>query len=113
MKVDPIRFQQMMMNLIFNSIEALPDGGKIQIHAGRQRENRILITVEDNGKGMDAGAVRKIFTPYFSTKNQAGNSGLGLFVVRRIVDDYRGRIRVDSEPGKGTRFRICFPGENQ
>lgn len=113
MRVDPIRFQQMMMNLIYNAVEAMPRGGAIRIRAVREGGNTILITVDDDGKGMDSGTIKKIFNPYFSTKEQAGNSGLGLFVVRRIVDDYRGRIRVDSQPGKGTRFRISFPAGSQ
>lgn len=101
---DPIRIEQVVRNLLLNALDACADGGEVQI-----RVEPGLIVVRDTGRGMEQIQIEKLFTPFFTTK--ADGTGLGLSTVRKIVDAHRGRIRVDSEPGKGTSFTVAIEGQ--
>lgn len=96
-------------NLIGNAYQSIPEGlkGKIQIILSRT-ENEILVEVRDNGKGISEADKPKIFTPNFTTKNTG--TGLGLAMVKQIVENMRGEVWFDSEPGKGTSFFLRLKG---
>lgn len=99
--------KEVMTSMIFNSIDALPHGGKISI-ATRMREDKVQIKVEDNGLGMNLDVTRRIFEPFFTTKEEKGR-GIGLSVAHGIVSRHGGGITVESEAGQGTTFTITLP----
>ena len=123
-KVDVSQFEQVIVNLAVNARDAMPDGGKLTVrtanvdgrgsgaarlqgHAGRP--TTCWIEVADTGTGIPAEIIDKIFEPFFSTKEVGKGTGLGLSTVYGIVKQTGGFIYVDSEPGKGTTFRIFLP----
>jgi signal transduction histidine kinase len=99
--------KEVMTSMIFNSIDALPHGGKISI-ATRMRDDKVQIKVADSGLGMDEEVRRRIFEPFFTTKQEKGR-GIGLSVAHGIVSRHGGGITVESEPGQGTTFTITLP----
>lgn len=107
-RINPTRFQQLVMNLCINAVHAMPHGGKLEICLSREQDGRITITVSDTGTGIDEQIVEKIFDPLFTTREEGKGTGLGLFVVKQIVDEYKGKIDVQTCPGKGTVFTITF-----
>lgn len=108
---DPSQIQQVVMNLCVNARDAMPNGGRLAIETEVMAvENRIRLTVEDSGVGMDPATLERLFEPYFTTKGDRG-SGLGLSVVYGIVKSYGGDIQVNSSPGKGARFDVWLPME--
>ncbi len=113
---DPVRLQQVILNLAVNAIHASSRNGKIVIRTAISpcmvgpSGWCAVIEVEDNGTGMDPGLKERIFEPYFTTKvNGREGSGLGLFVVYNIVKLHHGRIDVWSQPNQGTRFSVYLP----
>ncbi len=108
--IHPARFQQMVMNLCINAFQAIPDGGRVKITLSAERDRAVILEVADSGTtGVKKEDLENIFEPLFTTKEQEGGTGLGLFVVKRIVDEYQGEIEVRSDPGRGTTFTIRFP----
>ena len=105
-RIDPEQLQQVILNLLQNAMQAMPAGGTIEIglHA---EENSSVLTVGDTGVGMDDEVREKLFTPFFTIKEDG--TGLGLVTSKKIIDAHHGQIRVDSEPGRGTRFSISLP----
>jgi len=103
---DPNYLKQVLLNLILNGIQAMPDGGTLTLEATAARGKRIL-RVSDTGMGISKENLGRIFEPYFTTK--ANGSGLGLAIARRIVEEHGGSISVTSEPQKGSRFEIVLP----
>lgn len=99
--------KEVLTNMIFNSIEALPEGGKIIIKT-RMRGENVQILVSDNGLGMIEEVKKKVFEPFFTTKRDKSN-GLGLSVAYGIVTRHNGEITVESQPGEGTTFTITLP----
>jgi len=97
---------QVFLNMLKNAIDALPNGGKINISSSL-REGNIIISIQDNGIGMSPEQVSKIGEPFYTLKEN-GN-GLGLMVSYKIIENHRGRIIVESELNKGTTFHISFP----
>jgi two-component system, cell cycle sensor histidine kinase and response regulator CckA len=117
-RAHPGRIQQVLLNLAINARDAMPGGGELLIHLSNQSPDDappssprtyVLLLVRDTGAGMDSETLANIFKPFFSTKGKDEGTGLGLFVVRTIVEQYDGRISVESEPGKGTSFKILLP----
>ena len=104
--VDRALMRQALVNLCRNAIEAMPDGGSIDLLT-RTRGSSVVLEVIDTGKGMDDTTRSQMFQAFFSTRS--GGSGLGLPTVRRIVEAHHGTIACESEPGKGTRFTITLP----
>lgn len=100
-------FQQCFINIIKNSIEAMNKGGILSISTTVKSE-RIMIKIIDNGIGMTKHQLERIGEPYYSTKGSKG-TGLGMMVVFKIVESMRGRIDINSEPGKGTEIVTSFP----
>ena len=98
------------LNLVENSLQAMPDGGTIRVTAACTSTNGdpyLEIAVSDTGVGVDPSALKRLFEPYFSTK--ATGTGLGLAIARKAVEEHGGEIRAESNPGKGTTFRIRIP----
>ncbi|MCP4218116.1 MAG: hypothetical protein GY765_25985 [bacterium] len=107
--INPARFQQVMLNLCWNAVHAMPDGGKLTISLSAAEPEGIRLEVSDTGTGIEIKILDNIFEPLFTTKAEGKGTGLGLFVVKRIVMSYNGTIDVHSEVGKGTCFRVSFP----
>jgi len=119
-RADPVQLQQVLIDLVLNASDSTPEGGKIQIRTGTEtvRESRdvdllpgqyVVLTVSDTGKGMDPEAVSRIFEPFYSTKDPALGAGLGLAAVHGVVMQHHGHIEVQSQPGRGSTFRIFLP----
>ncbi|TWI70331.1 two-component system sensor histidine kinase HydH [Desulfobotulus alkaliphilus] len=104
--LDPDRFTQVMLNLCLNAIQAMEEGGTLSIRA-KTEASFLILDIEDTGKGMAEEDIPKIFDPFYTTKSKG--TGLGLAVVEKIITAHGGKIRVDSVPGKGTRFSLFFP----
>lgn len=96
----------MLTNLITNAVQAMPDGGKLTVKGYIEKGNAYLI-VEDTGVGIPKEVQPKLFTPMMTTK--AKGQGLGLAVVKRLVEALGGKISFESQEGKGTRFIIALP----
>jgi PAS domain S-box-containing protein len=104
------QLQQCLINLIFNAIDAMPDGGTLDIAAEVDgADNDIVIRVKDSGPGIDSADLPHIFEPFYSTKNEGYGVGLGLSTVYGIMLHHHGRVEVDSRVGNGTTFTLCLP----
>lgn len=97
---------QVIFNLVLNAIDATDRGGKIEI-AARAEDGRVLLTVRDDGAGIDPTKWASVFRPYFTTKKQG--TGLGLFVTNKIVGEHGGTVTFESEPKRGTTFSVSLP----
>ena len=114
---DPYQLRQVFVNVIANAVDASQENSAVLISTellpaetdgdGSRRKHYARITIADQGKGMDKATRDRIFEPFFSTKKRG--TGLGLAIVKQIVEQHGGRISVDSEPGKGSKFRIDLP----
>ena len=110
--VDEIQVQQVLMNLCLNARDAMPAGGRIFVQtrsktAAAEEGDWVRLSVRDEGQGMANPVKERIFDPFFSTKERG--TGLGLAVVRQIVESHNGRVEVWSEPGEGSRFDVWLP----
>ena len=105
---DPIKLQQVLMNLLLNARDAMPDGGEIRIRTQQQETDAVLV-VRDTGTGIAKENLDKVYDPFFTTKGVGKGTGLGLSVTYGIIQEHRGTISVDSQPGRGTTFRIALP----
>ena len=120
---DATQLHQVLMNLCVNARDAMPEGGKLSVSAENIRLDEayvrmnvearpiryVMVHVEDTGTGMAPGIVDKIFTPFFTTKAPGKGTGLGLSTTRTIVKSHGGFIKVDSEPGRGSSFKVYIP----
>jgi CheY-like chemotaxis protein len=122
---DETQIHQIVMNLATNSSHAMPDGGLLDIRLGRIhiRKEDIApdgvrpgtfarLTITDTGEGMQPETIERVFEPFFTTKPPGKGTGLGLSVIHGIVQDHEGEIRIQSEPGKGTRIDVYFPASD-
>ena len=105
---DPSQLHQALVNLVVNAIQAMPRGGRLTVRTDRG-DGAVLLSVEDTGIGMSEAVRKQIFIPFFTTKDVNQGTGLGLSVVHGIVTAHGGRIQVESEIGKGSRFEIRLP----
>ena len=124
-KIDPGQFNQVLINLVVNARDAMPDGGRLIISTEEvpvspeelksnpelSAGNYIVLSVLDNGTGIDPEHLKLIFEPFFTTKSKDKGSGLGLATIYGIVKQNGGFIKVDSELNRGSRFSIYFPEE--
>ncbi|HLP43527.1 MAG TPA: ATP-binding protein, partial [Fibrobacteria bacterium] len=123
---DAGQMEQVLVNLVINARDAMPDGGEITLKTrnlnldGEERPDSahsalrgpcVVLSVHDTGTGMDAEVQKRIFDPFFTTKGVGKGTGLGLSVVQGIVAQSGGYISVESSPGKGTEFAIYLPRE--
>jgi len=118
---DRTQIEQVVMNLVVNARDALPQGGVISITTDKVSAasvaggedvapgDYVSVCVSDNGVGIDPSVLSKIFEPFFSTKKDTGGTGLGLAIVYGVVRQHRGHIRVESQPGRGTEMMVRFP----
>jgi len=104
----PIKIQQILLNLVVNARDAMPEGGEIRLGVGTEG-GRAYLSVRDRGQGIAPEIQGRIFEYLFTTKEPGRGTGLGLAIVRSIVDEYDGTIEVASTPGEGTRFDIRLP----
>jgi len=103
------KLQQVFTNLILNARDAIPDGGKITVTTGTAEDGSLIAEIADTGIGIAPENVAKIYDPFYTTKGVGQGTGLGLAVSYGIIQEHAGRISVDSEPGRGTTFRITLP----
>jgi signal transduction histidine kinase len=98
---------QIWVNLIDNALDAIPQGGRVDVRATLER-NRVIVRIVDNGPGIPEQIRDRIFDPFFTTKPMGLGTGLGLDIVRRLIRHNDGEIAVDSRPGH-TEFRVLLP----
>ncbi|HEX3558193.1 MAG TPA: HAMP domain-containing sensor histidine kinase [Pyrinomonadaceae bacterium] len=113
---DPDRLQQVFINLVNNALDAMPEGGELRVttsfepdDAGGGGAGRVVVDFADTGTGMTEEVRAHIFDPLYTTKKRGRGTGLGLVVVRQVIGEHGGSIEVESEPGRGARFRLSFP----
>jgi two-component system sensor histidine kinase HydH len=104
--VDGQQIRQAVLNLVINAVQALPDGGRVDLAVARHGD-RVRVTVEDDGAGLDDEALRQVFEPFFTTKD--GGTGLGLSIAFQIADQHGGDLRVENRPEGGARFCLELP----
>ncbi len=109
---DPALLYQVFLNIVVNSFQAMKMGGELAVRTGvngkEQGRERVVVTIEDTGEGIQAGNLERVFTPFFTTKEPGKGTGLGLAVSRRIVEEHGGEIEIASEVGKGTTVTMRF-----
>ncbi len=104
----PVRMGQVFMNLISNALDAMPGGGVLEIRTS-EKNGAACIEFIDTGLGMNDETLSKLFTPFFTTKEAGKGSGLGLSIAQSLVELHRGRIQVESAPGRGSQFTVTLP----
>ena len=116
--IDPVEIDQLVMNLVCNAVDAIPTTGRVRVvtamavgpaRHGSTASSHVVLTVEDDGNGMDEATRRRVFEPFFTTKAEGVGTGLGLANVFAIVERAHGLVEVASEPGSGSRFTIRLP----
>lgn len=106
--VDRIQMKQVVENLVENSLQAMPDGGKVVLETAVHESGDILLRVADDGPGIRMELRERVFDPFFTTRTTG--TGLGLYIVSRIVGTHGGSVTLDGSPGPGARFEIRLPG---
>ncbi|MBI5367690.1 MAG: FHA domain-containing protein [Planctomycetes bacterium] len=111
-EVNPGLIQNVFLNLILNAREAMPQGGRLTLRVAAEQD-RVSVSIADNGIGMSPETVARLTTPFFTTKSGAGGArrgvGLGLFTSRQTIEHHAGELRCVSEPGRGTTFTVALP----
>jgi len=114
-RVNPAQIQQVLLNVLINARQAMPEGGMVRLRLGLDTTGRLAeISVADTGVGIAPTDLRRIFEPFYSTKTEPdaagqGGTGLGLAVCRDIVEAHHGRLRAESRLGQGSTFTIILP----
>lgn len=113
-KIPPVEcnsneLNQVFMNLLANGIDAISNKGRITIETGLEDKNNVFIKISDTGEGIDETTRKIIYKPFMTTKSQG--MGIGLSIVKKIIEEHRGSLHLDSEVGKGTVFKVTLPLE--
>ena len=108
-ETDRGKLQQILLNLINNAFQAMDDGGHLQLRVFSPESGALAVSVTDNGCGIPAADVKRIFEPFFSTKKKKGGTGLGLSITYGLVQELGGQLAVESELGHGSTFTVTFP----
>jgi two-component system cell cycle sensor histidine kinase/response regulator CckA len=103
------QLEQVLMNLVVNASDAMPEGGRLVLKTGVDDPAQVWFEAEDTGHGIPDETRPRIFEPFFTTKESGKGTGLGLSVVHGIVSQHHGRVELDTEEGRGARFRIVLP----
>jgi len=106
-RADPVHMHQVLRNLISNAVEAMPEGGTLDIRADDSRQKELRISIKDSGGGMTPETQARLFEPLFTTK--ARHIGLGLAVVKNLTQANGGRVEAESVPGRGSTFTVVLP----
>jgi signal transduction histidine kinase len=109
LRADPEQLKRVLQNLLLNAVDAMPAGGSLTIRT-RKENGSVHLEVTDTGEGLTKEECERLFTPYYTTKEHG--TGLGLAIVQSVVSDHGAKITVESEPGRGTTFRITFSAEH-
>lgn len=115
-KIDSEQVQLALDSLISNSLQAMPQGGSLSIHTGKMEKNNttfLTVTVADTGSGMDPETLEYVFEPFYSTKKIGLGTGLGLPIVKKIMDEHHGQIEIGNNPGKGLSVTLLFPYQSE
>lgn len=108
LEADPRRLKEALLNLVVNAIEATPPGGEVAVEVRPAEEGEgAEIVIRDTGRGMPAETLRRIGTPFFTTRKEG--TGLGVVLARSVIAQHGGSLRYESEPGKGTQVRVALP----
>ncbi len=107
LRVDPDQIKQVLINLLINSLDAIKEGGEVEVRT-EARNGDVILSVRDNGEGIPEEVMESIFNPFFTTKTRG--TGLGLAISKKIVREHGGDILVESRPGEGSEFIIILPG---
>ena len=113
---DPFALEQILINLLLNAVQSVDKQDswiKISVKVGDPHKNHMAIEVQDNGIGMDQETMKRIFDPFFTTKSKAAGTGLGLYICHNLSQGLGGTIEMESEPGKGSIFRLVLPVRDQ
>jgi signal transduction histidine kinase len=105
---NPGKMQQVFLNLFLNARDAMSGGGTLRLRT-ETTGSRLQVWIEDTGTGITQENIRRIYDPFFTTKERGKGTGLGLSVSYGIIQEHGGAIAVESEPGRGTTFRLEFP----
>jgi signal transduction histidine kinase len=105
--VDPKMFRQLMLNLLLNAMQAMPYGGSLHLTVRPEGEGQVAVQVADTGVGISPENLKRLFVPFFTTKEEG--TGLGLALCYSIVQAHGGKIDVESQVGHGTSFTITIP----
>ena len=106
---DFTQLRQVLLNLLLNAVQAMPNGGAITLRAGRLEGARACLEVADEGVGIPAEELPRVFDPFFTTKERGKGTGLGLSISYAIVKRHGGEMQIESEPGRGTTVHLCLP----
>jgi signal transduction histidine kinase len=108
--VDSNQIQQVLLNLVANAADAMPDGGHLRISTRLLSDRTsVEIQVTDSGCGMGEDVLNRVFDPFFTTKEHGKGTGLGLAICQRIAEEYEGEIKIQSQPGEGTTVFVRLP----
>ncbi len=107
--IDPDQIKEVLLNLVMNACEAMPDGGKIELFL-EKRPDLLIVGVRDEGAGIQQADLQRIFDPFYTTK--AEGTGLGLSIAQRIMEQHEGRIEAERNPERGMTFRLVFPAQS-
>jgi signal transduction histidine kinase len=106
-RLDPARFEEALLCLLVNALDAMPDGGRLRVAASGDGGGPRDLVIEDTGPGMSPELLERVFEPFFTTK--PAGTGLGLAVCKKLLEGAGARLSLDSAPGRGTRAVITLP----
>jgi signal transduction histidine kinase len=110
--LDTDQMEQVMINLLFNAVQAIEEGGTITVRTrSNPKKGSVCVEVEDNGCGIPKDIQKKIFEPFYTTRPEG--TGLGLAVSYGIIRNHQGRVKISSEPGIGTLIKLTLPVQDQ